>query len=355
MSGPPGAAAGRKRGGWLRRLTSPRLLLSFAVTGIALWFSLRGLDFSQVWSAIRRADLVALLGLSVPAHLLNIWLRGLRWRHLTAALAPIERGTLVRGQAVGFMANNVFPLRIGEVFRAWYVARETSASGAAIFGTVIVERVVDAIVMLGLAAMVLGLGGARAAGLETRSVLLPLLLLALAPLASVLALRVAPERLIAFGSRIWDRVLPERAAERLTTSLHHLADGLRGLQGAASLAWVAAYSLVVWLIFSMIPFAAALIALDIELGSGGQLLLASYVLLMWVGAAVAIPSAPGFFGPYHAACWLALAPFGVPKEMAIALGTLAHGVFWLTTTLSGLLVMRSRATPLPDLADVAPE
>ena len=76
---------------------------------------------------------------------------------------------------------------------------------------------------------------------------------------------------------------------------------------------------------------------------------------MWVGAAVAIPSAPGFFGPYHAACWVALAPFGVPKELAIALGTLAHGVFWLTTTLAGLVVLRSRATPLPDLDEVAPE
>jgi hypothetical protein len=45
----------------------------------------------------------------------------------------------------------------------------------------------------------------------------------------------------------------------------------------------------------------------------------------------------------------------VQKEVAIALGTLAHGVFWLTTTLCGLLVMRSRATPLPDLDEVAPE
>lgn len=355
MSGSPGGAPERRRGGWLRRLASPRVLLSFAVTAVALWFSLRDLDFGQVWGAIRRADLVTLLGLSVPAHLLNIWLRGLRWRHLTAALAPIERGTLVRGQAVGFMVNNVFPLRIGEVFRAWYVARESSASGTAIFGTVIVERVVDAIVVLGLAAMVLGLGGARAAGLETRSVLLPLLLLALAPLGSVMALRLAPERLIGFGSRIWDRVLPERAAERLATALHQLADGLRGLQGGAALAWVTGYSLVVWLVFSMLPFAATLLALDIDLGSGGRLLLASYALLMWVGAAVAIPSAPGFFGPYHAACWVALAPFGVPKELAIALGTLAHGVFWVTTTLSGLLVMRNRAVPLPDLDSVAPE
>lgn len=348
------AAAPRRRS-FAKRLLSPRVLISIVVTALALWFSLRDLDFEGVWAAIRRASLLPLLGLSVPAHLLNLWLRGLRWRHLAERVAPISRSTLVRGQAVGFMANNVFPLRIGEVLRAWYVARETGASGAAILGTVIVERVIDAIVVLALAALVLGLGGAKAAGLETRTVLFPLLAVAVAPLGFVVLLRIAPARVIEISSRISSRVLPEAASERLAIGLRHLGAGLRGLRGGAPLAWVAGYSILMWLVVSVIPFAATLVALHADLGSTGRLLLASYALLMWVGAAVAIPSAPGFFGPYHAACWVALAPFGVPKELAIALGTLAHGVFWVTTTLAGLLVMRSRATPLPTLAEVAPE
>jgi uncharacterized protein (TIRG00374 family) len=343
-----------KTGVW-RRLVSPRVLFSFAVTAVALWFALRDLDFRQVGTAIARAKLVPLLAFSVPAHLVNLWLRALRWRHFTEPVAQVERGTLFRGQAIGFMANNVFPLRVGEVLRAWYVAREAGTSGAAIFGTVIVERVADALVVAALVAVVLGFGGAKAAGLETGTVLLPLVALALAPLAFVVVLRVAPGRVIGIGSRLWTRVLPEAASERLTTGLHHLAEGLRGLRGGAPLAWIVFYSLMLWLVVAVIPFAATLWALQVDLGSPGRVLLASYALLMWVGAAVAIPSAPGFFGPYHAACWVALAPFGVPKEIAIAFGTLAHGVFWLTTTGTGLLVLRARPTPLPDLDEVAPE
>jgi glycosyltransferase 2 family protein len=345
----------RRRGRWLRRIVSPRVLVSFAITALALWFALRDLDFREVGGAIARASLLPLLALSVPTHLLNLWFRGLRWRHLTDAVCPIERSTLFRGQAVGFMANNVFPLRIGEVLRAWYVARETGASGAAIFGTVIVERVVDAIVVVALAAVVLGLGGAHAAGLETRTVLVPLLAIALAPLGFVLVLRIAPDRTIAVGARLWRRVLSEAASERIEKGLQQLAEGLRGLRGGASLGWVVFYSLLLWLVIAVIPFAATLWALHIDLGSPSRTILACYALLMWVGAAVAIPSAPGFFGPYHAACWVALRPFGVPKEQAIALGTLAHGVFWITTTAAGLLVLRARPTPLPDLGEVAPE
>jgi len=349
------AREARAKPGALRRLTSPRVLVGFAITAVALWFALRGVDFREVGQALARAHVLPLLAISVPAHLANLWLRAVRWRYLTDPVKPIDRGTLFRGQAVGFMANNLFPLRVGEVLRAWYVAREAGASGAAILGTVIVERMIDSVVVVGLAALVLGLGGAAAAGLEVRTVLLPLLAIAVAPLLFVIALRMWPGPLVDLATRVLGRVLPERATERLDTSLRHLADGLRGLRGGAPLGWISLHSLSQWLVISVIPFAATLWALGIELGSPARTALAAYALLMWVGAAVAIPSAPGFFGPYHAACWVALAPFGVPKELAIALGTLAHGVFWLTTTAAGLVVLRTRATPLPDLDEVAPE
>jgi hypothetical protein len=218
-----------------------------------------------------------------------------------------------------------------------------------------VERVIDAVVMLALVALVLGFGGAAAAGLEVQTVLLPLLVLALAPLLFVVVLRVWPDRVIELARGLCARVLPEAVTERMATTLRHLADGLHGLRGGAPLGWVSLHSLSQWLVVSVIPFGATLWALGIDVGSPGRMVLASYALLMWVGAAVAIPSAPGFFGPYHAACWVALHPFGVSKELAIALGTLAHGVFWLTTTTAGLLVLRTRATPLPDLEAIAPE
>lgn len=351
----PGARAARPKRGVLRRLLAPRVLVSLAVTGAALWFSLRDLDFGEVGHAIARAHLIPLIAISVPAHLLNLWLRALRWRYLTEPVKPIDRATLFRGQAVGFMGNNVFPLRVGEVLRAWYVARETGAPGAALLGTVILERVIDAVAMLGLVALVLGFGGAASAGLEVRTVLVPLLLLALAPLLFVVALRLWPDALIGVASGVLGRVVSAATAERLETSLRHLADGLRGLRGGSALAWVSLHSVLQWFVVSVIPFGATIWSLGIDLGSPERLVLASYALLMWVGAAVAIPSAPGFFGPYHAACWVALAPFGVSKELAIALGTLAHGVFWVTTTSAGLLVLRSRATPLPDLEAIAPE
>ena len=99
----------------------------------------------------------------------------------------------------------------------------------------------------------------------------------------------------------------------------------------------------------MLPLAtfwATLASLPIDLGGAAGEARAAFVTLVWVGAAVALPSAPGFFGTYHAACVVALTPLGVTRELALAVGTLAHAVFWLCSTSFGLVALRVGGRPL---------
>jgi uncharacterized protein (TIRG00374 family) len=340
----------RRRGAG-RRLASlgdPRILIGLAITVVTLWFALRGVSLTALARDIARANLAVLLIPSIPAYLATLYVRALRWRHLTLAVARIERGAVFRATSVGFMVNNVFPLRIGEVVRAWYLGREAGVSSAAIFATVIVERLIDAAVVLSLAALVLGSRGAAATGLDWRAVLPPLAALVAVPVVFIVALRVAPEQTVRLGARLSAPVLPQRWNQRLQQLLRQFAEGMGGLRGRHSIMWVTIHTINLWLVISIVPFAAALVALGIDLGSPLHTLTASYNLLIWVGAAVALPSAPGFFGPYHAACWVALQPLGVPKEAAVALGTLSHAVFWLTVTATGLVVLRFRQTRLEE-------
>ena len=80
---------------------------------------------------------------------------------------------------------------------------------------------------------------------------------------------------------------------------------------------------------------------------------AAWITLAAIGVAVALPSAPGFFGAYHLACKLALASFGVSPETAVALGTLCHAVFWVCLTALGLVVLRVRQTSLVEVDEAA--
>lgn len=316
------------------------------VTLATVWLSLRGVSFVGIGRSMARADLLILVLPSVPAYLAMLWLRALRWRHLVGSVAQAPTGALFRATSVGFMANNVFPLRVGEILRSWYLAREVQASSAAVFGTVIVERVIDAVCVLALFAVVVGAAGARAVGIDPSASILAVGVGGVAlPLACIVLLRLAPRTVQRVVTRITDALAPEPLAQGMQRLVSQLADGLGGLRGPAAIGWVVLHSLLLWGIASWIPFYAALRALELGLSPLGAVE-AGYALLVWVGLAVALPSAPGFFGPYHVACWLALRPFGVAKDEAVALGTLSHLVFWTTTTAVGLVVLRLRGERL---------
>ena len=94
------------------------------MTAFFLWLVLRDAPFAEVGRVIAEANWPLLLALSIPAYVLVIYLRALRWKHLAAPIRSYGVGELFRATAVGFMANNIFPLRMGEVIRSWYLSRD---------------------------------------------------------------------------------------------------------------------------------------------------------------------------------------------------------------------------------------
>lgn len=329
------------------RARDPRVWLGLAVALAAVWVALRGVDIRAVAGEFRRAHWGVLIGVSVPAYLAAVWLRALRWRHLTDAIQPMPRAALFRAVAVGFMANNIFPLRIGELVRVGYLARETRSPAAAVLATVVLERVIDGLSVLAMALAAVAFAGSEAE--VFRRGIAWLAPVALVPLAMLGWLRAAPESALAFAG-LFVRPAPARVSEWVLHQLRGFAAGLGALRGGAHLAWIAIHSVGIWLVASTLPILAAIWAVgSIDLGGPVRTLAAGWMTLAALGAAVALPSAPGFFGLYHSACRLALQQFGATAESALAVGTLAHAVFWFTLTGLGALVLRTRHAHLRDL------
>jgi uncharacterized protein (TIRG00374 family) len=328
---------------------SLRVWIGLAVALLAAAFALRDVDLGAVAAEFARARWGLLIGLSVPAYAAVVALRALRWRHLTDAIAPVPRAVMFRAVAVGFMANNLFPLRIGELVRVWFLAREARIPAAAVLGTVVLERALDGLCLIAIVLAVNPLLGSEA-GVWGQALawLAPVLLV---PVIALAALRAAPERML--GLAAWMlRPVPARLGQAALRALRGFADGLGALRGGAHWFWVALHSLLIWLVASTLPFLAAFWALGLDLGGFARTLAAGWVMLAAIGVAVALPAAPGFFGLYHSACRLALERFGVPAETAVAIGTLCHAVFWVSLTGLGLLALRGR---LAELRSAVPE
>jgi uncharacterized protein (TIRG00374 family) len=359
-----GAASARSR-----RRRTVMWVIGLAVTCLSLWLALRDVPLNEVGEVLSHTHWPVLLLLGVPAQIASIYVRALRWRHLTDAIQPIPVFPLFRATSIGFMANNLLPGRAGEVLRAWVLSRETGASGASLMGTVVLERVIDSVTFLVLASAVLLVGGTRAlGGGMIVAATFSLVLFTLLPVALLLWLRIAPQHLLSVLHRLLSDLLPrwlarvhellgrivpvatsarvEQAFARFVRMslqveglLVRFAEGLGSLRGGRHLFWVIVYSVLLWAVISVIPFYAGVRALGIDLGSPTRMLAAGYVTLAAVGLAVALPAAPGFFGTFHLACKEALGVFGVPDSTAFAMAVLVHGTFWVTVTALGLVLL----------------
>lgn len=340
MSASPESVAplARRRSVW----RSPWLWIGVAISAVNLWWAFHDQQLAEVGRHILRANWWAILLVAVPSHVAANWIRALRWRHLTDPIARIEVAALFRATAVMFMGNNLFPLRAGEVLRAWYLAREVGTSATSLLATILLERVIDAIAVVLLAVGLMYSMHVRS-GPSSEALWLgvpALLLAAVLPLAFMVLLRRAPETTLRLARRSCEVLLRGRLADEVESLLRKFSTGLGAIRGGTHLAWVTVHTVILWGVFSMLPFAVVLVAMDIAPGGVGRTLEAGYSTLVWVGLAVSLPSAPGFFGLFQTASRVALAPFGVPTDAAVALGTVANVTYWVTTTALGLISLR---------------
>ncbi len=111
-------------------------------------------DPRQVWNYAHHANGWLLL-LTVVVATVTFPVRALRWRLILrdADGRPFPLLALWHATTIGFMANNLLPARAGEVARAYVAARQLPVRFTTALGTIAVERVFDALVMLGLMAV----------------------------------------------------------------------------------------------------------------------------------------------------------------------------------------------------------
>jgi len=271
---------------------------------------------------------------------IGLWARGCRWGYL---FPPGERPPgILPGMMIGYMANNVLPLRAGEVVRIYVVARRLrAASGRSasesfwlVAATLAVERVLDSLALLlilGGLVLVISVPAIFQWAATT------LLILDIAGIALVVGLARNPE---AARRRIvrWTRRWP--VVTRLTGRVFDVSlRGIEGVRTRAHLLPLLGWTIVVWLC----PAAAAwamLRAVHLDLP-----FVAGWTVLAFVGLGIAVPSAPGYVGVWHAAAVLAVTIFGVPQSSAVAYALLYHaGQFVPVTVLGWIFLVREHMT-----------
>jgi uncharacterized protein (TIRG00374 family) len=301
------------------------------VSTLCLWYAFRGVDLPAVARHMGRVGWSWVAG-SILLGWLSLVVRAVRWRLLLEAPRRIGLPSLVSATFIGMMANNILPARIGEVLRAWVLARREELPLPATLASIVLERLLDviaALAILGIAAALVPDLGGEAAGLLRRTGVAILGLAGAVGAALVAAVRYRRAilergaRWVTRAGRAWPR--------RLVEVLGGFLDGLAALKGFRQVTGVAALSLLTW--------AVAIAAFQVLAGGFHLGLTPAQMALVFVFVlfGVAIPSAPGFVGTFHGFCVAALMMVaGTDAAVAAAYATLMHGSQWLAVTVAGL-------------------
>lgn len=284
------------------------------------------MDFRSLLAALSRTQypwLVPAFGLLVGAMLA----RALRWRLLLQPVPDTQTGRLFNLLNIGYLVNNLSPLRLGDVLRAYLCAELERLSVVRTLSTVVIERVADTLAILLLLLVLLP------------SVVLPAYVarsavgVALAAIAAAFALVFLALR----GE--WSLALFDCLAKRLPVfahaSLRRMVVSAR--EGSSALgSWrravaVLAWSLVIWLAtaaqFHVVMRAAAL-----------QLpFTAALTVLCLTSLGMVVPSSPGYVGVFEYITVVALSLFAVGREVALGYALVLHGLSYLSLAILGAI------------------
>ena len=297
---------------------------------------------------------------SLIFYFLAVQARTMRWNYLLRPLIGKARRPLYPVVVVGYMANNLIPVRIGELLRAYYLSLREPVSAAGAFGTVAVERASDVLALLFFLAVAwafLPATGAFGDFVDEVPGGTPVLAaVALLPFIAVLTVVVvitmaSRETILRTVGRVLSPLPPglHATALRLAGSL---LEGLTVVNSPKALAIVFLYSLPVWALEAAMYF---LIAMGFDLRSefGSQLELIAVLLVFTAAANLAgvLPSSAGSWGPFDFFGAAALIAVGVPSGLAGGFALTVHVALWVPVTVLGAVLLLADGSSLRKLME----
>ncbi len=325
-----------------------KITVALAISIICLWFAFHKVDFNQAMQIFSHSR-VRLVPLSLFTFLCLgvMWVRAWRWTYLFRPEHQATTGGLTVANLIGFMTNNILPLRVGEMVRAWMARRKSRAPLSYVIGSLVVERLFDTLSMLLCLIVPLlfipGLPGVM------RKIGQGMTVAFFGALCLMLLLRFKPhlaQRAIAAPAR---KLMSAQAFAKLDHLLHTFTDSLRMLKDGSAMLKVAALSIFHW---GLVVFSYYLALKGFSFDSLPWT--APFLTLGLVGLGVALPSAPAFIGPLHWAIIYSLSDiYGVPKSEATGFAVVIHLLMMLPLTAVGLALMSREGLSLSQIRQSA--
>ena len=282
-------------------------IISISIACIFLWMAFTGLDWDAFFSAFYEIDF-RWVALAMALQFVSFVLRAARWAILLSAVSPFPFLVSFFATSLCYCANTFLPARAGEFVRTVGVSRRLDIPVSFVFGTVVVERLLDV-------CMVVSLGAIAANFAEGVPQLLKDALLVAGVGAivggSILLIFVRHQNSIMEWLTI---ILPflRKYMPKIQTISRNFCEGGKILQSPVVLLSFLTISTLAWVGDAGIKvILAEAFASDLSIAQG-------LIFAVAIALSSAIPSTPGFVGIYQYVAVVVLVPLGMSQPMALA-------------------------------------
>jgi uncharacterized protein (TIRG00374 family) len=304
------------------------------ISVVFLYIALRGLKLGDVLQTMRTANYWWLIP-GIAVYFLAVLARAWRWHFLVLPIKSVPTLRMFPIVCIGYMGNNIYPARAGEVLRSVILKQTDDVAISASLATIIVERIFDGVVMLGfifvnlgeLATLTHGAGVIGTVSIQDIAILgtgifgLALLVIFLTAIFPVQASWMT--------NRMIKLVVPVRFRPQLEGMAEKFMSGLGSLRSPRDALMILLTTIVIWLLetgkywFVMHAF---------------SFHVSFYALMLMNGVvnlATTIPSAPGYIGTFDAPGIAVLSAYGVDPVIAASYTLVLHVALWLPITALG--------------------
>jgi uncharacterized protein (TIRG00374 family) len=309
-----------------------QLWLGILISAVLLYLAMRGLQLELVWDSLKGAHYIWLIP-GIAVYFLGVWVRSWRWHYMLRPLKKISTRSMFPIVTIGYMGNNIYPARAGEVLRAVILKQREDVPVSASLATVIVERVFDGVVMLAFVFLNLG----ELAKLTSDSGIIGNIqqvafwgaIVFFSALLVFLLAAMFPQITQKIADWAIQRFLPYRLREKTSQISQRFLTGLESLRSPQEALMIFFTSVIIWLLETG-KYWFVMHAFDFEVSFFALMLMNGIVNL-----ATTIPSAPGYLGTFDAPGIALLSAYGVPPEMATGYTLVLHAALWFPITVLG--------------------
>jgi len=309
----------------------PQVWIGMLVSIVALFLAFRGIEWEMVRTALVDAQYIWLIPSAVSL-IIAIWVRSERWLWLFGKQRSLlPRSRYFNATAIGYLVTNTFPLRLGELARIFFIARDKKQTYGMATSTIVVEHVLDVLVVLGILIVIVMTGSLPVPDWARQGAVISGILFGGALI--VMLIMVWQRRLVLRLAEAVISKIPRLDKQKWVSVVGHVLDGFAVLQPGLPLLMVLFWSIVSWLC-SALTFYLSLKAFMPDAPYTYALfttVVTTFVLLL--------PATPGSIGTLQLGIQKSLAVFGIAEAVGLSFAIVFHVMELIVMDVLGVICL----------------